>query len=207
MKSNLQDPKIAGLLLAAGGSKRLGYPKQLMMINGKPLISHMVSVIKKGGIADLYVVVGAFSDAIIKVIENPSIAIVHNPDWRNGISTSIKCGIKFIEKDYDVLIVFVIDQPFLDAELIKRIVETVKISNAEVIAAKTAGQQTHPVAYRKSVFKELLLLEGDKGGKEIIQKKRVVWVEWPAKELLLDIDTLDDVNLINRHLSQDQNSH
>lgn len=203
MTSNHQNEKIAGVLLAAGGSSRLGYPKQLISFEEKPLIRHMISVIKKGGIESLFVVVGSHSEEIIATIIE-DVQIIHNPNWEKGLSTSIQSALAVIEKEYDAAMMFIIDQPYIDPALISKMLATMKISRAKIIAARAAGQQTHPVVYRREIYPALLSLKGDKGGKEIIRKNWVTWVDWPDPAILQDIDTPEDAESINHH--QGQNS-
>lgn len=201
MKSNRQNEKTAGVLLAAGGSTRLGYPKQLISFQGVPLISHMISVIKKGGIDKLFVVVGSHSEEIIGAI-NDDVRIINNSNWEAGMSTSIQSALAVIEKEYDAAMIFIIDQPYLNPALILKILATMKISRAKIIAARTTGQQTHPVVYRREIYPDLLSLEGDRGGKEIIRKNWVAWVDWPDPAILQDIDTPEDAESFNHHQCQ-----
>jgi molybdenum cofactor cytidylyltransferase len=201
------DEKTAGVLLAAGGSNRLGYPKQLISFQGIPLISHMISVIKKGGIDDLFVVVGSHSEAIISCIKE-NVQIIHNPNWEEGLSASIRSALAVIEKEYDAAMVFIIDQPYLHPALIIKMLATVKMSQTKIIAARAAGQQTHPVVYRRDIYPDLLSLKGDRGGKEIIRKNRISWVDWPDPAILQDIDTPADAESINhQHQYQNPNPH
>ena len=97
VKSNQKIEKIAGVLLAAGGSSRLGYPKQLIPYKGKPLIKYMISVIKDSGIDELYVVVGSRSKEVLAAV-NKGTGIIHNPDWEAGLSTSIQYAMEAVEK-------------------------------------------------------------------------------------------------------------
>jgi molybdenum cofactor cytidylyltransferase len=201
------DEKTAGVLLAAGGSNRLGYPKQLISFQGIPLISHMISVIKKGGIDDLFVVVGSHSEAIISCIKE-NVQIIHNPNWEEGLSASIRSALAVIEREYDAAMVFIIDQPYLHPALIIKMLATVKMSQTKIIAARASGQQTHPVVYRRDIYPDLLSLKGDRGGKEIIRKNRISWVDWPDPAILQDIDTPADAELINhQHQYQNPNPH
>ena len=99
---------------------------------------------------------------------------------------------------------FIIDQPYLTPSLIKKILETMRISSAKIIATRACGQQIHPVVYRRVIFPELMMLKGDKGGKEIIRNQRVTWIDWPDPAILQDIDTPEDAESIQRH-HQSQN--
>jgi len=203
VKFKQKKEKIAGVLLAAGGSSRLGYPKQLITFRDKPLISHMISVIMNGGINELYVVVGSRKEEIISAIEDNDVHIAHNSNWEAGLSTSIHRALMIVEKEYDTVMMFVIDQPYLHPTLINKILGVMRLSRLKIIAARSCGQQIHPVVYRREIYPELLKLKGDRGAKEIIQKHRVTWVDWPDPAILQDIDTPEDAESIQLpHQSQ-----
>jgi len=206
VKSKIKPTKIAGVLLAAGGSSRLGFPKQLIQFQGTALIRHIISVIHEGGITDLFVVLGAYFDQIEEEVKGCA-HIIHNPNWEAGLSTSIKCAIEVINDNYDAAIIFIVDQPFLDAQLIRRLLAVVNITEADIIATRAAGQLTPPVLYRRAIFSELMSLKGNSGGKVIVQKGQTTWIDWPDREFLFDIDTLEDIKLVNRFSGQVPSRH
>ena len=186
--------KIAGLLLAAGGSYRLNSPKQLVKISGNYLINHMIQIIRDGRISDIFVVLGAFDEKIKSKINDRDVVIIHNKEWEEGIHTSIKSGIKEIlnKQLYKAVIIFVVDQPFLTSEIIKKQIQEFDRISPKVIAVRVNGEQVNPVLFARDTFEELVHLKKGQSGKNVIQNYPVHWVDSDNQLLQIDIDTQDD---------------
>lgn len=184
--------EIPGVLLAAGGSKRLNQPKQLLKINDSLLINHIISVIRQGGIERLLVILGSDHVLIRSLIHDQNVHIIVNERWEEGISTSIRSGIKFLNEKAEAAMLFVVDQPFLSSELICQLTHQFQNTDKKIAAPKINNQQCNPVIFSKTLFPELLDLKGKEGGKKIIKNHPVEWVQWDDETLLLDIDTEKD---------------
>lgn len=190
MSSNRE---LAGILLAGGSSTRLGKPKQIITWQGDYLINHMIGIIRKGGIDSLHVVLGYQYQEISRIINDPDVQIIHNNKWESGISGSIKVGItSFLEDDIEGVFIFVVDQPFLNEALIRKMKDIFNEGNADIVVPRVMNQQCNPVLFHKKLFKELLSIHGDRGGKSLIDKYCTYWVDWGDKRLLLDIDVDKD---------------
>lgn len=185
--------KISALLLAAGGSSRLGQPKQLVFFKNQLLINYIIDRISRGGLFDIRIVLGSHFAEIKEHITDKKLQIIQNLDWREGISSSIKCGLRSLNQETEAVIIFTVDQPFLKPELISEIIQKFHVSKANIIAACVSGQIVHPVLYRKEVFSKLMELKGDIGGKAIFASEFVETIDWEDEKLLLDIDSFDDL--------------
>ena len=192
MSSKVNNGQITAILLAAGGSRRLGQPKQLLNYKNGVLINYILKQIKNGGISDIKVVLGSRFEDIKNQIGYDDIEIFVNQDWEEGISSSIRCGLNHINPKTQAVMFFVVDQPYLDSNIIKKIKEKFKTSKAKVIATRVAGHITHPVLFRREIFPKLLELRGDIGGKTIIKNEILDTVEWTDDRLLMDIDSIED---------------
>jgi len=188
---------ITAILLAAGGSSRLGQPKQLVLFKNEFLINYIIDQIGRGGISDIRIVLGSHFSEIKKHIKNKKLEIIQNPDWKEGISSSIKYGLSNLRTGTEAVLIFIVDQPFLNPKLIVKIMDKFGISKANIIAACVSGQIVHPVLYRKDVFAKLMELKGDIGGKAIFGKETVETINWEDERLLLDIDSISDLEKIN----------
>jgi len=190
----------AGLLLAAGASKRFGSPKQLLDWGGITLIEHAINTIRNSGIDDLIVVLGDSYDEISTKVP-VDVRIVINNDYGEGKSTSIKAGLKEIERlGRDHVMIFLVDQPFLRVKDISNILDVYKNEEkAGIIATRVKGVIIQPVLYHKKHFGNLCRLIADQGGKTLIQQaKDVVFVESDNTKLLLDIDTFEDYQTLKK---------
>ncbi len=189
--------QITAILLAAGGSTRLGQPKQLLQFKNRSLINHIIDQIMSAGLLSIRVVLGKHYSDVKAQISERNLEILQNTDWEKGISSSIKCGLSNLKPKTEAVLIFVVDQPFLRSELISEILNKFNDSKANIIAACVSGQIVHPVLYRKEVFAKLMKLEGDVGGKAIFGTELVDTVNWGDDKLLLDIDSIDDLKKIN----------
>lgn len=198
MPRTKRNDQITAILLAAGGSKRLGQPKQLIPYKNELLINYIIDQIRLGGITDIRIVLGSHFSEIKEHIKDKRVEVVHNPSWEKGISSSIKCGLNNLKPGTEAVVFFIVDQPFLKPKLIARILKKFSTSEANIIAACVSGQIVHPVLYRKEVFAKLLELKGDIGGKAIFGNEFVETIKWEDEKLLLDIDSSWDLkNIIN----------
>jgi molybdenum cofactor cytidylyltransferase len=184
---------IAIIILAAGRSSRLGSPKQLLEFNGKSLLQHSIDEAKFMGSDHVLVVLGANEMEIMKDITDPDIRIVHNDQWEEGMASSIRCGINAVkEMDVESVIIMVCDQPYVDSRLLKDLYHTHQQTRHQVVASAYSGTAGTPALFHRSMFDELLLLNGDTGAKKIIENKKdsVSLVGFP--EGITDIDTRED---------------
>ena len=190
--SSKKDAKIAGLIMAAGGSSRLDSPKQLLKWGDSYLINHCIDVVTQARIHPITVVLGSRAEEISAILPLSGVGILINPRWQEGISTSIKCGLNTLPIDVDGAFIFLSDQPFITAELIQAIISKFNESDGEIVAPRVNGQQCNPVLFRSSFFPQLMTISGDRGAKKLIAGRSVTWLDWPDEKLLLDIDSAED---------------
>ena len=189
--------QVTAILLAAGGSRRLGQPKQLVQFKNELLINYIINQIRVGGISEIRVVLGNHFSEIRDLIKSKDLEILENTKWEEGISSSIKCGLTNLKPHTQAAIIFTVDQPYLKPQLINEILQKFTKSNANIIATSVYGQLIPPVLYRKKVFPKLMKLKGDKGGKAIFGEENVEMVVWEDERLLIDIDSDDDLEKLN----------
>lgn len=184
--------KIPILLLAAGGSTRMGQPKQLLPWGNQTLIEHQIQTLQKTG-NPVNVVLGSNSDLIIPVIEKFPVTIFINTDWKRGIGSSISLGIsQIIQKNPDVngVLITLLDQPLITTTFIEKILATYLPGSQQILVShSTSGWTGVPVLFDKCYFKELTELRNDEGAKKIIRRHEENVILLDGDERLEDIDT------------------
>ena len=200
-KSNKPDQLITGILLAAGSSSRLGSPKQLLIWKNQYLINFVINEILRSKINDLVVVLGENGQKIKNVIKH-KVKIIHNGNWIEGKSSSIKAGISLLNNETQGAMFFVVDQPFININLINKLINEFNKTPDHIIVPCNKGRICNPVLFPKKCFSELVLLSGDEGGKQIIKHtKHIKWNNFDDERLFLDIDTKADYEEILSDLS------
>lgn len=183
--------KIGAVVLAAGGSARLGRPKQLLRYGRQSLVRRAARAALEAGCAPVAVVVGPESDMIAPELRDLAVIILPNESWRRGIGTSIRAGVEAL-KDCDALLLLVCDQPYLDSTQIRQLVARQEETQKPMVASAYAGTLGVPALFRRSCFAELLLLGDEQGAKVLLiaRPQDVATVDFP--DGAIDIDTPGD---------------
>lgn len=183
---------VTGILLAAGGASRFGEPKVLLPWRGKPLIRTVAESALAGGLTELIVVTGAADAEIRESLEGLPARIVTNRDWQAGQSTSLRAGLEAAAPNCGAALFLLADQPFAVPALIQALLREHQTTLAPVIAPRVEGRRANPVLFDRVTFPDLLAIEGDVGGRAIMERYPVRFLDWHDPALLLDIDTQDD---------------
>ena len=187
--------KVAGIVLAAGGSSRLGKPKQLVEWQGIPLVRHVCLTAISAGLSPVLVVTGAISDQVRAALEGMPVIFTHNPDWESGQASSVRAGVHALPADCGSALFLLSDQPQVPVDLLKALIEAHASTLYPLVAPRVQGQRANPVLFDTAVFPELLRLRGDSGGRSLFsdpERFPVKWVDWDDPDLLLDVDTPAD---------------
>jgi molybdenum cofactor cytidylyltransferase len=181
------------LVLAAGASRRFGSPKQLVRINGRPMLHTVVSrAVEVAGHA-VTVVLGAGAKDLAGLLRHTPASIVVNRHWEEGIGSSIREGIARLPGSAAAVLITLADQPSVSAEDLKRLASAWRARPEQIIASHYAGITGVPAIFPAWVFAELLELRGDHGAHGLLQRHadRVLRIATPAAAL--DIDTPEDL--------------
>jgi molybdenum cofactor cytidylyltransferase len=188
--------QIGGLLLAAGGSRRFGSPKQLLQFHGKSLLRRAAETLVKSQCDPVIVVLGAeFEKSNAEIFDLP-LGIVVNEDWRSGMSSSIRTGLREllrVEPNLAATVITLCDQPHITAEHIDLLIKEHKQTGAAVVAAEYGGTTGVPALFSASLFNDLLALRGDQGARHLIRDGDDA-TTIKLDEAAFDIDTRDDLN-------------
>jgi molybdenum cofactor cytidylyltransferase len=183
------------ILLAAGSSSRMGQSKQLLEIDGQPLLQRTLETAEKSQASKIVVVLGANEAEHREVLKEKKIEIVVNRDWKKGMGSSIKSGLRFIADTYpsiQAVLISVCDQPLLTAEHLDKLIQAHHSTQMPVVTSHYAGTYGVPVFFERRIFSDLLQLSDGQGAKKIIQQysTSMAVVDFPTGEI--DLDTMED---------------
>jgi molybdenum cofactor cytidylyltransferase len=195
---------ISAIILASGYSKRMGKNKLLLIYRGKSLIEHTIETISKCGFSEVILV--AREEEIIEIGNRNGIKVIKNDNAVKGISQSIKLGVMEAMKT-DGYMFFTADQPFLDIDIIKTLTYKFKENLDCIIVPQFEGRRGNPVIFPYNLKEDFLKLQGDVGGKVIINKNlnKVKLVEINDGKKLFDIDTNANYEYILKLMGDDEN--
>ena len=182
------------IILAAGASKRMGKPKQLLKTGNTSLIERTINVATHLPFKPIIaVVLGANFQKIQPIIPlHNNVFVVENQQWHKGMGTSLKKGLSFlIQKDplLQSVIVLVCDQPYLNVKILAQLIETFEQNKSEIIASKYGDTIGVPALFSRKVFSDLLKLNKDEGARKIIKKNRDKVVSIDFEKGIFDLDT------------------
>lgn len=190
--------KVAGVILAAGGSSRFGEIKQLLPWKNKNIINTVVETAALAGLDPILVVLGANAGLIQASLDNETIQVVTNPDWDKGQSTSLKAGVTAIRHTVDGVLFLLCDQPHLTVNLVNAVVEE-GLRSGKVVTPIIDDRRANPVYFPASCFPLFDTLEGDAGGRQIISACPHTTLPWLDDWMARDIDTPEDYRALRDH--------
>jgi molybdenum cofactor cytidylyltransferase len=188
---------VAGIVLAAGGSKRYGQTKQLLDWHGRPFVRVVAGTALKAGLSPVVVVTGADAEQVETAVRDLPVTIKRNDNWQTGQSSSIRAGIQAIieegNKQPGAAIFLLADQPQITASVIQALREAHAAELQPVIAPLVMMEQRgNPVLFDRITFPDLMELQGDVGGRGIFSRVHVEYMPWHDDRLLLDVDKPED---------------
>jgi molybdenum cofactor cytidylyltransferase len=178
--------KIPAVILAAGASRRLGEPKQLVEVGGETMI-HRMARIALLACDPVLVVLGFEAERIKDALRDLPVGRVRNLDWEEGMASSLRTAVSALPLDARAALFLVCDQPAVDQELIEKLLAVHQEHPDRRIASVYAGTRGIPALLPRRDFDAILQLRGDRGAKPLLQDPDVVEVPFPGGELDLDL--------------------
>ncbi|HEX3409442.1 MAG TPA: nucleotidyltransferase family protein [Candidatus Binataceae bacterium] len=189
-------PRVHAILLAAGESRRMGFPKPLLRVGTESFIARTAALAL--GVADqLVVVLGAYADRVRSAItHDPRIVFVENPNYTRGQLSSLKVGLAaIICGGADAVIVHLADHPLVSPSTFRALLDGYRETASPIAVARHHGHRGHPVLFDRAVFAELMAAPEDQGARVVVNAdpSRVLYVEVDDPGVVLDLDTPADL--------------
>jgi CTP:molybdopterin cytidylyltransferase MocA len=187
---------LAALVLAAGGSRRLGRPKQLEPWGDTTLLGHVVEDVGSLPVDEVWVVLGADLELVMGSVDLAGCGVVENPEWEEGLASSLRVGLDALTRlsRADAALIVLGDQPGISSDVVARLIEARRRSRRPAAVPKYRYTWGNPVLVDRSLWGRLMSLEGDEGARRLLQA-HPEWVEevWVDRLPPRDVDTQADV--------------
>jgi molybdenum cofactor cytidylyltransferase len=188
---------VAAIIVAAGASTRLGQPKQLVTVDGEPLLQRAIRCAHQAGASPVFVVLGAHRELIRDSIDFGVAAIIVNEDWEEGLASSIRAGVVAVQSEAaaaEGVLLMACDQPHVSIEHLGCLIGMSYAQSAPTAIVSTyGGIRGIPAIFPRQVLRDLLALRGDKGARSLLER-----APWPVISIALvrgevDIDRPEDL--------------
>jgi molybdenum cofactor cytidylyltransferase len=188
--------RFGAIILAAGASTRMGAPKQLIELAGKPLVVRAAEAALASPAWPVVVVLGAHAEQVRPVLARLPVLVAENPAWAEGMASSIRAGIDMLRqfsRALDAAVIALCDQPGFSAAVIDQLVAAQRSTGRGIVAARYSGRQGAPALFLREHFPALAALTGEEGARALLNDDpgRVAAVELPG--LALDLDRPEDL--------------
>lgn len=189
-------PFVSGVVLAAGRSQRFGgAAKQLLELDGEPLVRRAVRQALASRLSEVLVVVGHQGRAVARAVADLEARVVENPAFARGQSSSVRIGLTAVSPGARAALFLPCDQPFLTAPVLDRLLDAYAATCGPIVLPSHGGRRGAPVLFDRSLFAELSQIEGDRGGRQLLaaHPEGVVTVPLESELPLLDVDQPGDL--------------
>jgi molybdenum cofactor cytidylyltransferase len=188
------EPRVAGVVLAAGRATRMAGSKVVRPVEGVPMVARVVAAVLGSRLDETVVVVGHEAEQVTAILRDQPVRIVDNPRYAQGLSTSVRAGLRALGPRCEGAMFLLADQPFVTSALIDRLLDAFTSSRKAIVRPRACGRPANPVLFSAALFAELARETGDRGGRQVIRRHEddVCLVEVDDPRLCLDIDSLDD---------------
>ncbi len=187
--------RFGAIILAAGASTRMGEPKQLLPLNGRPLLLHAVDAALASPAWPVVVVLGAHAERIRPLLARLPVLVAENPAWPEGMASSIRTGIAILQqfsRSLDAALIALCDQPAFNTSTIDRLVSAQRATSRNIVASRYLNRNAAPALFLREHFPTLAALTGEEGARTLLNADpdRVATIDAP--ELAHDLDTPAD---------------
>lgn len=190
----LNDNGIWSIILAAGESRRMGFPKMLLSFNGKTMIENVIDNVAGSDSCGTLVVLGANKRDLIEIVRKRNVKYCFNENYTEGMLSSVKCGLKNLPSDFKAVLVFQGDQPFIGSSVINSIIGAYRLSDKGLVIPVHNGKRGHPFLIDRKYLDEIDRIDINEGLRSLASSfpGDVLEVETDDQGILIDFDTFED---------------
>jgi molybdenum cofactor cytidylyltransferase len=182
------------VILAAGESKRMGTPKMLLPFGGKTMIECVVRNVTGSDVDKTLIVLGAYSEIILEIVKELPVRSCYNDKYKEGMLSSVKCGFGNLPDEFDAVLVFQGDQPFITPKATNLVIEAYRLSGKGIVIPVYNKKRGHPLMINRKYKDEVENLDPNEGLRSLAQKYSydVYEVETGEQGILRDFDTFEE---------------
>jgi molybdenum cofactor cytidylyltransferase len=191
----LVDKTLAGIVLAAGESRRMGQPKQLLPFGEHTILERVVDTLLTAGVGEVIVVLGHLADRVRTVLGDRPVRAVVNEAYRQGMLSSVKCGVRAIGAGYDAVLFALGDQPHIEGAVVSEVMRAYRAGNAGIVIPRYGDKKGHPIIINLAKYREAIVNLPEDGGLNALMQAHaddVRLIDVASEDIIRDIDVPDD---------------
>ncbi len=183
-----------GIVLAAGESKRMKTQKLLLPFNGKTMIETVIENISGSLVNKIIVVLGSDHEEILKALSHLPVKSCYNENYKQGMLSSVKCGVRALPEDYEAVLIFPGDQPLIPSKVVNLIIEAYRRSDKGILIPTYKNKRGHPILIERKYRNKIEQLDEKEGLRALAYQfaDDVLEVETDSPEILMDFDTREE---------------
>jgi molybdenum cofactor cytidylyltransferase len=191
----LVDKALAGVVLAAGESRRMGRPKQLLPFGERTILERVVDTLLMAGVGEVVVVLGHLADRVRPVLGARPVRAEVNESYRQGMLSSVKCGVRAIGAGYDAILFALGDQPHIESAVVREVIGAYRAGSAGIVIPRYGAKKGHPIVIDLQKYREAILNLPEDGGLNALMQEHaddVRLIDVATDDIIRDIAVPDD---------------
>jgi molybdenum cofactor cytidylyltransferase len=207
MSGRGQKAGVSAVVLAAGMSRRMGTPKQLLRIGGETILERTLKNVRASVVEEIILVLGFAAESVEKEISTDRVTVVRNQEYQQGMGTSLRAGLAAVDARASAALIVLADQPFVRPDTLNRLIACHQESKPQIIIPMYKGFRGNPVLLDRSVFPELKALSGDVGCRAIFgsHTENICKLAVEDVGILLDIDSQEEYQKLEKAYAAKRN--
>ena len=189
------DQTLAAIVLAAGESRRMGQPKQLLPFGERTILERVVDMLLTAGVGEVVVVLGHLADRVRTVLGDRPVTAVVNESYRQGMLSSVKCGVRAIGAGYDAVLFALGDQPHIESAVVSHVIRAYRAGNAGIVIPRYGAKKGHPIIINLQKYREAIANLPEGAGLNALMQEHaddVRLIDVATEDIIRDIDVPDD---------------